>query len=206
MSTLTLPALVIDLKFSLLDAADKFTSGADLDFRRHLREALQDLNRVRPRTATGSFTLIADEPFYAAPADLVQPKFSRWGESARRQFNYWDDHYPKSLPRMTRRERNGAVVIELDPAPSADEISRFGSSYEFFYVASHSVTDNASTVQDCDRGLLLLRAQAEAMKELAHRGVGKPVQLRDGMTSAPKNGTPAALFDQLMREFERQAA
>ncbi|MEY2634048.1 MAG: hypothetical protein RIR00_2702 [Pseudomonadota bacterium] len=205
MSTLTLAGIVADLKASLLDSGDKFTAAADADFKRHVGAAVSDLARVRPRTVVGSVTLTADESWYAAPADLVATKFSRWGEWAKRDYNYWDALYPKCLPKLAARERNGATMLELSPAPTAQQIAAYGSAYEYFYLGSHSLTDVASTVADADRGLLLLRAQAEAMKELAHRGVGKPVALRDGMSITPRNGTPAGLFDQLMREFEKQA-
>ncbi len=68
-----------------------------------------------------------------------------------------------------------------------------------------ATTDSDTTVPDEHRGLLLLRAQAEAMQELAARNIAKPVQLRDGQGGAPRNGVPAALHAQLMDAFERGA-
>ena len=52
------------------------------------------------------------------------------------------------------------------------------------------------------RSLLLLRAQAEACRELALRNVSKPVTMRDAVGSQPRNGTPSALYQMLLTEFE----
>jgi hypothetical protein len=135
----------------------------------------------------------------------VRPKFSNWGEAFKGRYNFWDDCYPKDLPKLSIVELSGVRKLRLNPAPTAAQIGWYGSTYDYFYAASHVLSDTpgATTIDDRDRGLLLLRAQAEAMKELATRNIGKPVQLRDGMSYGPKNGTPAALYDQLMREFER---
>jgi hypothetical protein len=63
--------------------------------------------------------------------------------------------------------------------------------------------DNAAdtTVTAADRGLLLLRAQVEAMRELSVRAAAKPVQLRDGLSGVARNSTPAALHEVLLRVF-----
>ena len=63
-----------------------------------------------------------------------------------------------------------------------------------------------TTILAGDRELLLLRGQAEAMRELAMRGVAKPVQLRDGLGMGPRNAHPAALYDALLCEFRERAA
>jgi hypothetical protein len=83
-----------------------------------------------------------------------------------------------------------------------------GSEFRYYYFALHSIGAAAAdtTVKASDRGLLLLRAQAEAMKEMAMRNIKKPVQMRDGLASAPRNGTPASLFQALMDQFEKEAA
>ena len=74
----------------------------------------------------------------------------------------------------------------------------------FYYFGVHAIGSAAvdTTVSAPDRALLLLRAQAEAMRELAMRNVVKPQQMRDGYTSMPRNGTPAALFESLLAEFK----
>ena len=59
-----------------------------------------------------------------------------------------------------------------------------------------------TTVPEHSRSLLLLRAQAEACRELALRNVSKPVTMRDAVGSQPRNGTPSALYQMLLAEFE----
>jgi hypothetical protein len=78
-----------------------------------------------------------------------------------------------------------------------------GSVFTFYYFGQHSlgVAAEDTTIAAADRGLLLLRAQAEAMLELSLRNVAKPVQLRDGLSGTPRNSTPRALFDALLTAF-----
>jgi hypothetical protein len=197
--------LVADLKAGLLDSADVFTAAADADFIRHLGAAALALARFRPRTLLGELTLVADQAGYAAPADFHAFKLGLWGSTTARP---WDKNWPGRIPAARAVEAAGAMEIHLDPAPTAAQIALLGSAYKFYYYARHSISTTAAstTIRPGDRGLLLLRAQAEAMKEMALRNIKKPVQLRDGLASAPRNGTPAALFQALLDEFERQAA
>lgn len=204
--TMSKADLITDLKASLLDAATVFKAPADADFVRHLEHAALDLGRKRPRTLVGEVTLVADTPNYPVPADLLQIKLPLWGSAERRQRNPWARDWPGQLPRATVVNVAGGQELWLDPAPTTAQIAQLGTAYKFFYFAGHQIADaaNDTTVQPVDRGLLLLRAQAEAMKELAARNMHKPVQLRDGMSGTPRNATPAALYAQLMEEFERQ--
>ncbi|MGC8165252.1 hypothetical protein ACP3WT_27055, partial [Salmonella enterica] len=70
----------------------------------------------------------------------------------------------------------------------------------------HHIDEQASktTISPGDRDLLILRAQAEAMREMVMRNIKKPVQQRDGLNSAPKNMTPSAFYDKLMEEWARR--
>ena len=51
----------------------------------------------------------------------------------------------------------------------------------------------------------MLRAQAEAMRELAAKNATTAYNIREGISATPKNGTPAYLYEQLLQEFERLA-
>ncbi|MFH2082087.1 MAG: hypothetical protein ABIK08_11450 [Pseudomonadota bacterium] len=200
--------LVADLKASLQDAADVFTAAADADFIRHLDMAAGDLGRFRPRTLVGTLTLTADVDLYAAPADIASFKSHLWGISPRAAQKPWEKGYPGRLPNVSVSEVGGVQAISLNPPPTAFQIGVLGSEFRYYYFARHLVGATAAdtTVRSADRGLLLLRAQAEAMKEMAMRNIKKPVAMRDGLASAPRNGTPSALYQALMDEFEKEAA
>ncbi len=200
--------LVADLKAALNDTASVFTAAADADFKRHLTHAALDFGRARRRTLVGTLALVADQHNYPAPANILWPKFPIWGVNEKRQAKPWDKNWPGMLPQLQLVDVAGGRELHLDPAPTAAQITAFGAEYRFYYYAGHAIGGAAAdtTVQPVDRDLLLLRAAAEAMKELAYRNSKKPVQLRDGLNSAPKNSTPAALADWLMKEFERRAA
>lgn len=201
--------LVADLKTSLNDAADVFVAANDADFKRHIANAALDFGRLRRRTLIGTLTLAADQRNYTAPAGLIWPKYPIWGVVEKSRTNPWEMTWPGPLPRLHLMEdaTNGRE-LHLDPPPTAAQIAAFGATYRYYYYAGHTIGADAAqtTVHVSDRDLLLLRAAAEAMRELAYRNSKKPVQLRDGLGSAPRNSTPAALADWLMQEFERRAA
>jgi len=199
--------LVTDLKASLNDAAAVFSSPADLDFIRHLDHAALDFGRVRPRVRSATVTLVADQDSYTAPADAIDEHSLQWGRNQKRDLKPWDSQFPGALPRLDIIGDPGARMLVLNPSPSLRQINLLGATCPFRYFAAHSIDAVAAntTIRPEDRALLLLRAAAESMKELAMRGVKKPVSLRDGMHASAKNGTPASLHDQLMREFEALA-
>ncbi|MBU1692290.1 MAG: hypothetical protein KJ958_05485 [Gammaproteobacteria bacterium] len=205
MGDMSQASLVTDLKASLNDAAGVFTAAADADFIRHLDMSALDLGRFRPRTMLGSITLTAEKVDYPAPTDFLSYKAAIWGTTRPKP---WDKTWPGKLPEARVAENTGALELHLIPAPNATQIAVLGSTYKFYYFARHAIGATAAntSVQPGDRGLLLLRAQAEAMKELAARNVKKPVQMRDGISGGAKNGTPAYLFEALMEQFERAAA
>ena len=200
--------LVSDLKASLNDAASVFAAADDADFKRFLDVAAFDLSRFRRRTLKASIQLISGQSEYDAPNNMMMPKMSDWGVSQLSQYKPWQASYPGKLPRLSAAGDPDARTIILSPAPTQAQINNIGSVFSFYYYASHTIGDGVAsqtTVKPEDKGLLLLRAQAEAMKELSMRNIKKPAQLRDGLNSAPKNGTPAALFEQLMASFREQA-
>lgn len=197
--------LVDDLKRSLHDSASVFDAADDADFVRFLALALPDMAWKRPVTRLGQLTLVADEPRYALAAypDFAAFKTHLWEKSATYP-QAWEPGYPGAVPRV-RGLRDGADWwLAFEPAPSAAHITARGSVFKFWYFAAHVVGTDAAdtTVAPLDRGLLLLRAQAQAMLELSMRNAGKPVQLRDGLSGAPRNSTPAALHEALLLMFQ----
>ena len=208
MSSMGLSDLVEDLRGMLMTAGDKFDAEG-LAFARHLQTAALDLGRFRRRTLAASLTLIADQEAYAAPANFVQYKITTWGDRARSQRQPWDKNFPGSPPRVTVVEtaQNG-LELHLWPVPSAGQISDLGASFPFFYYAGHVLNETPAltTVRPADRHLLLIRAVAAALQELAHRGSTQPVKLGDGFGAMAKNGTPASLASDALELFERMAA
>jgi len=206
--TMSKADLVKDLQDMLQDAANKFTAPAGADFERHLAIAAHDMGRVRNRTKLGTLALTADEPVYAAPADMIRPKMALWGLSERKTRKPWANNFPSVLPRMDAIEGDSGMQIYLSPAPTSAQIVDLGAEFRFYYFAGHVVSDtSASTsIKPEDRHLLLIRSAAQAMTELAANGLSKPVQLGPGVGSMPKNGTPGAMAEQLMNQFKEMAA
>lgn len=198
--TLSLNDLRTDHKLALGSAATKFTAANNADFDRHLNKAVLQLSRIRRRTLVGNVALVADQSDYPAPADLITAKVSNWGVG---KCQPWDQGYSK-LPRIRVIEGATGLDVHLQPAPTAQQINQFGSSYSFFYLAAHAIDTDASktTFNDADRDLFLLLALIEAMTELAINGVVKPIQLHQGMGSMPASGTPQALVELLEKQVE----
>jgi hypothetical protein len=198
--------LIADFKASLHDAAGVFNAAADADFSRMLDVAALDMGRVRPRQMRGSITVTAETAEYAAPAGLVAYRYDSW--SAGKMPLPWEANHPGPLPRVSYVETDAGKRLVFEPAPSALMVALFGATFPFHYLAGHVIGTAAAdtSVAAADRGLLLLRAQAEAMREMAMRNMNKPVQLRDGLTGVSRNSTPTFLHGALMAEFERQRA
>lgn len=206
--TMSKADLIADLKAMLMDTAGKFTAAADADFGRHLDIAALDIGRFRPRTYLATLTLVADQDRYAAPADLVEPKYALWGVSERGRILPWERGYPGRLPALTLGVDATGRFLRLDPAPTAAQIAAFGATYRFYYFQAHAVADAAAntTVHPGHRAALLVRACAAAALELANAGVTKPVQFHNGMQGTPNSGTPLALHEALMEQFEGMLA
>lgn len=177
-------------------------------YARMLDLAAGDFARYRPRVMSASLQLKPRTALYVAPDDLYRFYRTAWGDGNLLQ--PWEPGYGLvQKPRVEVVETNsddGTPVrqLQFSPAPSIDQLAFLGSTFRYLYYAHHVIGDRASatTIRSEDRDLLLLRAKAEAMREIATRDSFKPVQLRDGLNSGPKNRQPAALFSLYMTEFE----
>lgn len=195
--------LVADLKVSLSDAAGIFAGNEDEAFKRFLRQALPDMRFKRPLTRLGQVTLQADEPAYTlAEDDFAALKTDLWRDPTKLP-KPWQPTFPGPLPRICAQRGADGWQLVFDPAPTIGHLSVLGTVCKFWYFADHAIGTVAAdtTVAAVDRGLLLTRAQAEAMLALALRNAGKPVQLRDGLSGTPRNSTPTALHQVLMDLF-----
>lgn len=197
--------LVADFKASLNDAANVFTAASDADFKRHLAAAALAFCSKRPRTLVGTLTLIAEQAQYDAPAGLHAPKSHLWGIAPRMKAQPWEKTWTGRLPdlRVVEGATPAARKLQLDPPPTAHQIAVLGAEFRFYYFATHTIAADAAntSIAAGDRGLLILRAQAEAMRELAQRNVQRPVVVRDGFGSQTRNGTPGHLYEKFLEEF-----
>lgn len=187
------------------DSADKFQP-LDLDLLLDL--AAIDLTRVKPRVVSATVTLTADESFYAAPSDMVKPIILDWGAADLLSKKPWNADWPGRLPRLTSLNIDGVKKLMLAPAPTQAQINLLGTEAAYRYAARYTIgdTDAETNITEDDEPLLLTRALAEAMLALAARGIAKPVTLGGrAAVSVPRNGTPAALAQQLMDHFEGMA-
>ncbi len=205
--TMSQADLVADLKASLHDAADVFAGADDSDFKRHLDAAALAFARARPRSVQAEVTLTADVQEYAAPADCLRVTETLWHVSPRQAPLPWEKNTVGSLPRVTVAEVAGVRKLLFIPPPTAQQITVLGAAYRYRYRAAHVISASAAStsIHAGDRGLLLLRAQAEALREIAIRGARKPVQLRDGLSGTPRSGVPSALYQAMLDEFEQAA-
>jgi hypothetical protein len=201
--SMSLADLTTDLTAFLGDAASRV-----IDKTLCLNMGARDLAHFRPRTLLGQITVEAGVSQYAAPADLVLFKAALWGLDERRRYKPWDTNWPGRLPSLRVIESDGEQALYLDPAPSMFQVNLLGSTYKFYYVAAHVIGADAddTTVREADHDLLIVRAAVFALEQVASSGSVKPVQLGDGYSSSPKNGTPAALAELLYKEYERMAA
>lgn len=208
MADLSRQSLVDALKASLNNAVEYFKAAADADFIRLLDIAALAMSEVRPRIVRDSITLVAEQTDYAAPADIMRVTRTVWGRQSRLERKPWESNYINRLPHLRLVETASGKVLELSREITASEITDIGADCGYFYEAAHSIDAVATntTINPADRGLLLLRAQAEACAELSFRNIGKPVSMRDGVTGQARNGTPAALADRLLQSWREQAA
>jgi hypothetical protein len=195
------------LSKSLLDALTVF--GADATAQqphldRQLDAATADFNRVAPRLVSTTLTLVADTANYAAPADAL-----RWHSTEliddQAEKVPWDEFRLQTVPTPFLTVVEGTRCWQFRPTPTTFMLDRIGSVYPYTYVAGHklSETEAETTLQTEQLPLLILRAQVEALRELAIRNAHKPIAVRDGMHSQTKNGTPAAIAEQFMRLWEQ---
>ncbi len=204
----TLSHMTKMLGTSLRDASNKLADDPAA-LARYVKAAALDLSRVRPRVRAGSITLAADVSGYELPADARRFHTATWVDKWR-QCQPWD--VPSGLRppvASVRVSAGGGRELQLSPAPTWQFIQVVGAAHTVHYYSEHVITDSEAecTIDEADEHLLLARAQAEAMKELALRGVGKPVTFRNGSLGVtPSNTTPSALHKMLMDWFEKAAA
>ena len=187
---------------SLLDSQRAFAEVKG-DYGRHIEVGLSELARHRPRHVWAELDLLPWQRTYDCPPDLISVFATHYGRDEKAQRQPWDADYPSvQLPdvRLYHR-RDGTRCLQVQPAPSYALMSQLGAVCTYEYTAAHIITEEVCTLTEVDVQLVILRAQAEAMRELAMRNSTTPVNVRDGLTNSPQNGTPSYLYTLLMNEF-----
>ena len=202
-ATMSLEQLTESLKTSLMDSAGLFLD----ELPQLLTIAAEDLARVRRRTLVGSIQLRPGKDIYLAPEDLMDYKLSIWGQQQRKTMKPWQPKYPRQLPDVSVIDGSPKYLV-LSFIPTGGQIDLMGSEFRFFYFSNHHIDEDGSktTVSESERNLLLLRAQAEAMKWLSMRNVDKTVSAKHAISGASKGGVPAALYRILLEDWERRAS
>lgn len=199
--TMSLADLVADMTASLHDAIEVFDAPGDLQ--RLLKTAAADFSTHRPRTLLGKLTVEIGRIEYPAQDDMYQFKSSLWGNAPVPRAKPWERSWPGPMPDVRTVDGTTGRELHLVPAPTALQLMTLGSEFRYYYFGTHTIGETAAetTLSQDDRFLLLLRAQAEAMRELMIRNIKKPVAMRDSLNSSPRNSTPAAMYEKLMEEW-----
>jgi len=205
--TMSQSDLVSDLQLVMNDSAKSFKN-ARQSMERHLLTAAARLSEIRPQRLDGELNAVADQALYVAPANILAVSYVGWGDALRRRHKPWDRSYPEAPPVAQVVDGASGRQIRLTPAPTAGQIAALGAGISYCYTASHTIGALAvdTTVRTTDRELLLLAAVIAALRELALRGVDKPVQLGPGTGSQARNGTPAGLLEAWQKEWDWRAA
>ncbi len=202
MADMTKAGLAASLEKSLLDSASVFAG----DFGHLLDVALEDYSRRRPRVLAGKLQLEPGRLTYPCPPDFRSMGARFWGSAQRQNLKPWECGFPVRLPRISVMQTDAGREFLFDVPPSADQIGWYGADYSFTYHATHILGDGSTrtTVPESDRGLILLRASAEAMREMSMRNVKKPVSTQDSIGGQTRTGTPGALYELFMNAFDEQ--
>lgn len=185
-------------KNSLLDSVRAFS---ETDLERHADIALQALSQIKPKRCFTVISLVSGRSLYRCPVNLNGIHACHWGRAHKAAVQPWEDHYAGRLPEWSVTHNEAGVrFLRANPAPTFQQIGALGSSAELEYRADWQWGD----IQGMEN-LLMLRAQAEAMRELAAKNATTAYNIREGISATPKNGTPAYLYEQLLQEFERLA-
>lgn len=198
----TRASLAARLKASLISTADSFQPE---DLQRHVDVGFSELCRFRHRTVHAGLTAQAGVALYPCPSTLIRILATDWGRQNKAELQPWDDRWPGQLPQLgVGYDEHDNRVLVMQPAPTERQLALLGSPCPYRYAAPHLLSDSQSSLSDEDAQLLILRAQAEAMRELAMHHATKPFQLRDGISATPRNGMPGYLYSVLLEEFERR--
>lgn len=192
--------LTTQLQKALKDSAE-LLEGIELQI---IQVALADFSRYRPQTKIATLSLMTNQLLYKAPVGLIRIRNVLYGQSQRAK-QPWEPGYPRNLPRLSVVEdETDSKWIQLSHFPADSVLMSCGREFSYTYCACRKITNDAINIDVQDEPLLLLRCMAEAVKYIAIHQLSKTVSVRNSIGGEAKNGTPAAVHEQLMSQFERQ--
>ncbi|WP_164491423.1 hypothetical protein [Vibrio mediterranei] len=192
--------LTTKLQKALKDSAE-LLEGLELQI---IEVALADLSRYRPQIKIATFTLMSNQLLYKAPVGLIRVRNVLYGQSQRAK-QPWETGYPRNLPRLSVIDDDSDTKwIQLSHFPADSVVMSCGRDFSYTYYACRKIVNETINIDVQDEPLLLLRCMAEAVKYIAIHQLSKTVSVRNSIGGEAKNGTPAAVHEQLMTLFERQ--
>ncbi|SIO94657.1 hypothetical protein [Vibrio spartinae] len=195
-----LTTLIEQLKSALMDSAELVRNMEQ----QIIQIALSDFSRYRPAVKVATFSLMTNQFLYPAPAHIMRIRTVLYGKQQRSQ-PCWSAGYPRHLPKLSLVEGDdGNRLIQISRFPDDSVLMRCGREVSYTYYANRVIENEAISVPSEDEALLLLRCIAEAVKYIAVHQLNKTVSVRNSIGGEAKNGTPAAVHEQLMSQFERQ--
>lgn len=164
---------ITDIKAELGDSENKMYN--DTQYGNFVDEAVLLYSIMRPLKTRASFELVAAQGAYdERPDGFMTWVESEWGAS-RRQYSpslhpqpWAPDHIERRLPRF----RLDGTGFYLDQPPTADQISSYGTTYNYWYKAAHFLNDDAddfTSIPNHDEAILKLYIRWLAYMGLATR-------------------------------------
>jgi len=195
-----LSTLINQLKMALMDSAELIEGNEQ----QVIEISLSDFSRYRPQIKLATFSLLTGQMLYSAPADFIRVRTVLYGQNQRAK-QPWQPGYPHQLPKLSAIEdEQDKKWVQLSHFPVESVVLNCGRDFSYTYYAVRKISNDTLTIDIQDEPLLLLRCIAEAVKYIAVHQLSKTVSVRNSIGGEAKNGTPAAIHEQLMTQFERQ--
>lgn len=182
--------LTTHLKTSLGDSDESFQD----DLLRLLTVALDDYSRYKPLTLNASCRISPGKQTYDVPPDFLSFKHTFWGQSTT---PLWSNK-PQPLGRPLSTPQGLQFQQPITPA----HIQHYGANYAYLYFAKHKILDNGDLTLRADHDLLVMRAQAQAMLELALHNADKQAAAHQHIGNQSSNSKPMHIHDMLMATFK----
>lgn len=187
-------------KGQLGKAIERFRQpGQEADLQRHLSRAGRWIDLRWPRTMQATLILVPLLSEYPALPGCLSVFDHAWGRGT--PCVPWDHDGPGYPPLLELIHESTGPVLWVSPPPTPVQIHAWSAVMNYRYRAAHEISPTSISVDDSLFSAVLLAALIEAMRELATETA--VTQLHKGLSGIPTAGTPAYLYEALIREWER---